>query len=117
MIETHKRVNETGQAMNESTAAVSPSSPSRSMSCFIMIKDKTGINDTFTFSHQRETCLNLTESGVDQEVCFIFSPPSAQGEMQGYRNDVAQCIVSLDVNMEKCQCWNRQPPSLRNCVI
>lgn len=26
---------------------------SRSMNCFIMIKDKTGVNDTFTFSLQR----------------------------------------------------------------
>lgn len=55
MIENHKRVNETGQAMNEATARVSLSPFSQSMNCFIMIKDKTGINDTFTFPHQRET--------------------------------------------------------------
>lgn len=50
-MENHKRVNETGQAMNEATAARFSSTPplSPGMNCFIMIKDKTGVNDTFTF--------------------------------------------------------------------
>lgn len=56
MIENHKRVNETGQAMNEATARISLFFPfSQRINCFIMIKDKTGINDTFTFSHERAT--------------------------------------------------------------
>lgn len=48
------------------------------MNCFIMIKDKTGINDTFTFSYQRETCLNLNESSCRSgfSLCFL------QGESQ-----------------------------------
>lgn len=62
MMENHKRVNETGQAMNEATACISLFPFSQSMNCFITIKDKTGINDTFTFCYQRETCLNLYES-------------------------------------------------------
>lgn len=49
MIENHKRVNETGQAMNGAAARRSPPPPSPGMNCFIMIKDKTGVNDTFTF--------------------------------------------------------------------
>lgn len=49
MMENHKRVNETGQAMNEATPCIPVFAFSRSMNCFITIKDKTGINDTFTF--------------------------------------------------------------------
>lgn len=59
MIENHRRANETGQAMNEATARISLFPLSQGMNCFIMIKDKTGINDTFTFSHQRGTPLRL----------------------------------------------------------
>ena len=46
---------------------------SLSMNCFIMIKDKTGINDTFTFSHQRETCLNLDKSSCGSGLFTTFS--------------------------------------------
>lgn len=46
---------------------------SQSMNCFIMIKDKTGINDTFTFSHQRETWLNLDESSCGSGFYTVFS--------------------------------------------
>lgn len=45
---------------------------SQSMNCFIMIKDKTGVNDTFTFSLQRG---NLTQSGWKQEPRSACAPP------------------------------------------
>ena len=62
------------------------------MNCFIMIKDKTGINDTFTFSHQRETCLNLDESrsGSGFSLCFL------QGERQLQDDILAIWDVCLD---------------------
>ena len=47
-------------------------SPSPGMNCFIMIKDKTGINDTFTFPHQRGTCLNLSEGACGSCVCVCL---------------------------------------------
>lgn len=42
---------------------------SQSMNCFIMIKDKTGINDTFTFSHQKLVSISM-KAAVD----LAFSP-------------------------------------------
>ena len=90
MIENHKRVNETGQAMNEATARVSLSPFSQSMNCFIMIKDKTGINDTFTFPHQRETWLNLDESSRGSG---FHAASSAGGEaVTGWCSGDMQCL-------------------------
>lgn len=62
---------------------------SQSMNCFIMIKDKTGINDTFTFAHQRETCLNLDESSGGSGLFPVFSA----GERHLQDDIVATCFV------------------------
>lgn len=62
------------------------------MNCFIMIKDKTGVNDTFTFSYQRETCLNLDESGSE---CGFFLC-SLQGERQLHDYVLAASDVCSD---------------------
>lgn len=62
------------------------------MNCFIMIKDKTGINDTFTFSYQRETCLNLDESSCGSG----FSLGFLQGESQLQDDILATPNVCLD---------------------
>lgn len=97
MIKNHKRVNETGQAMNEATACISLSPFSQSMNCFIMIKDKTGVNDTFTFSHQRETWLNLDESSWGY---WVFSVFPAGGRRQLKDDIVETCNVCLDTS------WN-----------
>lgn len=67
---------------------------SRSMNCFIMIKDKTGVNDTFTFTHQRETWLNLDESSCGSG-CSLCS---LQGERQLQDDIVATCNVCLDTS-------------------
>ena len=85
-------------------------SPSPGMNCFIMIKDKTGINDTFTFPHQRETCLNLSEGACGScvcvcacvrvclcvFVCVCFSLLSCRIKRAGSQDDkVATCNVCL----------------------
>lgn len=63
---------------------------SQSMNCFIMIKDKTGINDTFTFSHQRETWLNLDESSCGSGFFTVFS---AGGKaVTGWYSGYMQCL-------------------------
>lgn len=60
-----------------------------SMTCFITIKDKTGINDTFTFCYQQETCLNLNESSLRA----VSHSVSAEGERQ-LQDHVVQCVIS-----------------------
>lgn len=67
---------------------------SRSMNCFIMIKDKTGINDTFTFSHQRETWLNLDESSSGSGL----PPRVLQWGRQLQDDIVATCNVCLHIS-------------------
>lgn len=94
MIENHKRVNETGQAMNGATACVSLSPLSPGMNCFIMIKDKTGVNDTFTFPPSKG---NLTQSRWKQ--CFHASHLQ-QGRTDAYRLMKREMFV-----LEKCHRW------------
>lgn len=93
MIENHKRVNETGQAMNEATACISLFPLSQGMNCFIMIKDKTGINDTFTFSHQRK--FDSISMKVAVDVCFTLC--SVPGERQT-KIDMGAGNVCLDTS-------------------
>lgn len=77
MIENHKRVNETGQAMNEAAAPVSLFPLSLGMNCFIMIKDKTGVNDTFTFPPVKGKLDSISMKAAT-DACF--TPAAAAGE-------------------------------------
>lgn len=97
MIENHKRVNETGQAMNEATALVSLSPLSPGMNCFIMIKDKTGVNDTFTFPPVKGKLDSISmKAGADA----CFTPALQQGRTDGYRLMKRKMFVWMQP--EKC---------------
>lgn len=86
MIENHKRVNETGQAMNEATAPISLFPLSPGMNCFIMIKDKTGVNDTFTFPPVKG---KLDSIWMKAAADACFTPAAAAGEDGRLRIDEA----------------------------
>ena len=68
------------------------------MNCFITIKDKTGINDTFTFFHQRETCLNPDESSQKAGIslCFLQGGRQLQDrQWQHVRSDIIEKVSLL----------------------
>lgn len=84
MIENHKRVNETGQAMNEATAPISLFPLSPGMNCFIMIKDKTGVNDTFTFPPVKGKLDSISMKAA-ADACF--TPAAAPAEARRLQID------------------------------
>lgn len=98
-MENHKRVNETGQAMNEASAARFSSAPplSPGMNCFIMIKDKTGVNDTFTFPAVKG---KLDSIWMKAAADACFSTPRLQGRTHASRLMKREMFVWIEP--EKC---------------